>query len=183
MVLKKTTNYKKQIDMTLKEFFDLLAENPIFLLAYFSLIPFTALLAGFMGKGEGHISPWKYLYSALIYLACVPGIFAITLNIYLFLFEKQSIFDADVYTQILPILSMVITLLLAKNNVALEQIPGFGKMSGLFMIIFSVLVIMWILDRTRIFVVAFSYMPFYYVIFIFVALVVAMRVGVSRVFK
>lgn len=169
--------------MTLKEFFDLLAENPIFLLAYFSLIPFTALLAGVMGKGEGHIAPWKYLYSALVYLACVPGIFAITLNIYLFLFEKQSIFNADLYTQIIPIFSMVATLLIAKNNVNLDQIPGFGKMSGLFMIIFSVLVFMWIIDRTRIFVVVFASMPFYYVILIFVALVVAMRLGVSKLFS
>lgn len=169
--------------MTLKEFFELLAENPALILAYFLLIPITAAIAGFMGKGEGHITPWKYLYSALVYLVCVPGIFAITLNIYLFLFEKQSIFDSDIYTQIIPILSMVVTLLIAKNNVVLEQIPGFGKVSGLFMLIFAVLVIMWIVDRTRIFVVAFTYMPFYYVGLIFIGLFVMFRFGLAKLFK
>ena len=70
--------------MTLQEFFRLLGENPSYVLMYFGLIPITALLAGILGKGEGEISPWKYLYSTLIYLVCVPGIFALTLNIYLF---------------------------------------------------------------------------------------------------
>ena len=169
--------------MTLKEFFELLAENPVYLLAYFLMIPITAAIAGFMGKGEGHITPWKYLYSALVYLVCVPGIFAITLNIYLFLFEKISIFDSDIYTQIIPILSMVATLLIAKRNVPLDRIPGFGNISGLFMLIFSVLIVMWLLDRTRIYVVAFTHMPFYYVGLIFIGLLVMFRFGVAKLFK
>lgn len=168
--------------MTLKQFFELLAENPALILGYFLMIPITALIAGFMGKGEGHLAPWKYLYSVLLYLVCIPGIFAITLNIYLFLFEKQSIFNSDIYTQIVPIFSMVVTLLIARNNVVLERVPGFGKMSGLFMLIFSVLVIMWIVDRTRIFVVAFTHMPFYYVGLIFVGLLLLFRFGLGKIF-
>ncbi len=169
--------------MTLKEFFDLLAESPILIIAYFLLIPLTAAIAGFMGKGEGHISPWKFLYSSLVYLVCVPGILAITLNIYLFLFEKQPIFQSDIFTQIIPIFSMVATLLLIRKNVALDRIPGFDKLSGLFMMIFAVLFLMWILDRTRIFVVAFTSMPFYYIILIFVGLLLMMRLGMTKLFK
>lgn len=168
--------------MTLREFFDLLANQPYLILAFFLLIPFTAFLAGIMGKNEGHITPWKYLYSTLVYLVCVPGIFAITLNIYLFLFEKQPIMNTDVYTQILPILSMVGTLLIIRNNVAYDRIPGFGKLSGMMMMIFAVLTLMWGLDRTRIYIVAFTRMPFYYVLFIFIGLLVAFRLGMKRVF-
>ena len=169
--------------MTLKEFFELLANQPYLILAFFLIIPFTAFLSGIMGKNEGHISPWKYLYSTLVYLVCVPGIFAITLNIYLFLFEKQPIMNTDVFTQILPILSMVGTLLIIRNNVNYDQIPGFGKLSGMMMMIFAVLILMWGLDRTRIYVVAFTRMPFYYVGMIFVGLLVAFRVGMKRVFS
>ena len=79
--------------MTLQEFFELLTNNPAYIIFYFSIIPFAAFLAGVLGKGEGHLTPWNYLYSALIYLVCVPGIFAVTLDVYLFLFEKQSIFE------------------------------------------------------------------------------------------
>ncbi len=167
--------------MTLKEFFDLLADQPFLLLAYFGMIPLTALISGFMGKNEGHLSPWKYLYSALVYLICIPGIFSITLNVYLFLFEKQSIFSADIYTQILPILSMLGTLLLIKNNVPLDRIPGFNKLSGLCMAIFATLIFMWIIDRTRIFVI--SVVPFYYVGILFIVLFLTIRLGVGKMFN
>jgi len=168
--------------MTLKEFFELLANQPYLILAFFLIIPFTAFLAGVMGKNEGHISPWKYLYSVLVYLVCVPGIFAVTLNIYLFLFEKQPIMNTDVFTQILPILSMVGTLMIVRNNVEYDQIPGFGKLSGMMMMIFAVLLLMWGMDRTRIYIVAFTRMPFQYVLMVFVGLLIAFRFGMKKAF-
>ncbi len=167
--------------MTLKAFFELLAANPFLILAFFILIPVTAALAMIMGKNEGHLSPWKYLYSTLIYLVCIPGIFSITLSIYVFLFEKRSIFDTDIYTQILPIVSMIATLLLIQKNVRLERIPGFGKMSGLLMMITAALTVMWIVDKTRILV--FSYLPFQYVLLIFAGLMLIFRLGFSQMFS
>lgn len=164
--------------MTLREFFDLLGDNPAYLLFFFAMLPITALLAGLLGKDEGHLTPWKYLYSALVYLACVPGIFAVALSIYLFLFERRSIFDTDVYTQVLPIFAMVLTLFIIRKNVDLDNIPGFGKLSGLVIMIITVLFFMWIIDKTRIFV--FSYLPFQYVILIFIGLLIIFRIGWSR---
>ena len=81
--------------MTLGEFFDWTAEHPSFLIVFFIAIPVIALLAGLFSKGEGHLSPWKYLYSTLIYLVSIPGIFAVTLSVYLFLFERRSIMDTN----------------------------------------------------------------------------------------
>lgn len=167
--------------MTLQEFFDLLAQNPQFILAFFGLIPFTAFVAGILGKGEGHIAPWSYLYSTLIYLVAIPGIFAITLNVYLFIFERRSIMQTDVYTQILPILAMVITLLLIKRNVDLDLIPGFGKLSGLIMVILSVFVILWIIEKTRIY--AITFIPFQYFLLLFLGLLIIVRLGWNKLFK
>jgi len=167
--------------MTLKDFFQLLADNPVIIIAYFLFIPLTALIAGFLGKGEGHISPWRYLYSTLIYMVCVPGIFAVTLSIYLFLFERVSIFDTDVFTQILPVVSMLFTLLLIRANVDLDRVPGFGKMSGLLMMIVVALTFMWIIDKTRI--IVFSYLPFQHVLLIFAGLLILMRLGFSKMMK
>ena len=164
--------------MTLQEFFKLLGENPSYVLMYFGVIPFTALLAGFMGQGEGHISPWKYLYSVLIYLVCVPGIFAFTLNVYLFLFERRSVLESDIFTQILPIISMVATLLIIRKNVSYKDIPGFDKLSGLVMMILATFAFMWLLDKTHIYVI--SYLPFWQAILIFVALFLVIRFGWSR---
>ncbi len=153
--------------MTLEELFQQIAENPAYIIFYFSIIPFAAFLAGLLGKGEGHMSPWKYLYSALIFLVSVPGIFSVTLSVYFFLFEKRPIMQTDVFTQIIPVLSMVITLLAIRKNVNLDYIPGFDKMSGLITMITASLAIMWFIDRTRIWVV--SYVRFEVVIGFFIA--------------
>lgn len=165
--------------MTLGEFFDLLAGNPAYIIFFFSIIPFSALLAGILGKGEGHISPWKYLYSALLYFSCVPGIFAVTLSVYFFLFERRSIMETDVYTQILPVASMLLTIFIIRKNVDLENVPGFDKLSGLIMIITAALGIMWFVDKTRIWVL--TYVPFQYVFLIFIALLLVIRFGWSKI--
>ena len=154
--------------MTLRELFELLAQNPSILIFFFIACPLTAFLASWLGRGEGHITPWKYLYSVLVYLICVPGIFAVTLNIYLFLFERQSIFNTDIWTQILPIISMVATLLLIRKNVTFDQVPGFGKLHGLMLIIAALLVLMFLLDRTHIFVI--TIVPFYQAFLFFMVL-------------
>ena len=164
--------------MTLLEFFKLIGENPSYILTYFGLIPLTALLASIIGAGEGHISPWKYLYSLLIFAVCIPGIFALTLNVYLFLFERRSVLESDVFTQILPVASMVATLLIISRNVAFSAIPGFDKLSGLVTMITATFAFMWILDRTHIYVM--SYLPFWQVIAMFFGLFLVIRFGWSR---
>ena len=89
--------------MTLREFFDYLGAHPLTVVGFFLLIPLIALMAGWMGRGEGHLSPWRYLYSLLVYAVCIPGIFSITLSVYLFLFERGgSIMNANLLTQVVP---------------------------------------------------------------------------------
>ena len=161
--------------MTLREFFELLANNPEILIFFFIACPLTALLSWWLGRGEGHLSPWKYLYSILVYLICIPGIFAVTLNIYLFLFERQSVFDADIWTQVFPIFSMILTLILIRKNVSFDKIPGFGKIHGLMLMIGAILMLMWIIDRTHI--IAISIVPFQTVILVFLVLLSVAMLG------
>lgn len=167
--------------MTLQEFFNLISDHPFWILGYFAIIPLLAFIFGWIGKGEGHLKPWKQIYSILIYLVSVPGIFAITLSVYLFLFEHQSVMQTNLYTQILPVISMFVTLSIIRKNVPFDYIPGFDKISGLIMMITATLMIMWFVDRTRIWVV--SFLPFQYVLLIFVALFLIIRLGWSRISK
>ncbi len=166
--------------MTLQECFDLLGQNPAYVLFFFFMVPFTALLSGWLAKGEGHLSPWKYLYSMLIYLASVPGIFAVSLSIYFFLFERRSILDTNIYTQVLPILSMIFTLFIIRKNVSLDDIPGFDKLSGLILMISATLAIMWFVDRTHIYVI--SFLPFHVALLIFAGLLLLIRFGWTQFF-
>lgn len=164
--------------MTLQELFQRIGQNPDFLFFYFIMIPLTALLISIFGKNEGHLSPWKYVYSALIYLVSIPGIFAVALNIYFFLFQKGDVMQTDVYMQILPILVLVVTIWLIRRNVDLKLIPGFDTLSGLWMMLFATMTLMFFLDRTRIMV--FTYLPFQYLLGIFAGLFILIYLGWRR---
>lgn len=161
--------------MTLGEFFQTVSQQPSIVLFYFFSLPFTAFLASIFGKNEGHESPWKYLYTVLVYFACIPGIFALTLNVYMFLFERQPVMETNIYTQLLPVLCMVITLWMIKKNVNLADVPGFDKIGNLVFIITILISLMWILEKTHIFV--FTYMPFYQFVLIFIGFLVLIRYG------
>lgn len=162
--------------MTLREFFDYLGEHPLIIAGYFLVIPLIALLAGMAGRSEGHQAPWKYLYAILVFAVSIPGIFAIALSVYLFLFERGgSILNTNLLTQVMPVLSMVLTLGLIRRNVAFEHIPGFGKLSSLMLTIGAVFVLMYLLDRTHL--IAFVRVPVQYLILIVVGLLLVFRYG------
>jgi len=166
--------------MTLQELFDFLTGHPAYIIFYFAIIPFAAFLAGVLSRGEGHLRPWNILYAILIYAVCIPGIFAVTLNVYLFLFEKRSIMEMDIFTQILPVISMIITLVIIRRYVDFDDVPGFDTLTNLITIIAAVLGIMWFIDRTRIWLL--SYVRFEIVVLVFIALLLVIRFSWSRMF-
>ncbi len=143
--------------MTLGEFISYLGNNPFYPLFFFFILPVAALLARYMAKGEGHLSPWCIYYSALIYLSVIPGIFAILLNIYHMLFEKRSIYEMNIMVDVLPILSMLLTLFLIKKNVDFKEIPGFGKLTGFVGSIAGLMLVFFVLDKMHL--IVFSYLP------------------------
>ncbi|WP_064196849.1 MULTISPECIES: hypothetical protein [Emticicia] len=164
--------------MTLRELFQQIGENPNFLLFYFLIIPSSAAIAGILGKDEDHLSPWKYLYATLIYLVSIPGIFAVALNAYFFLFQRGDVMQTDVYLQILPIIVMVLTIFLIRRNVDLSLVPGFDKISGLWFMLFTTMLLMWLLEKIHI--VVFSYLPFQYLLVVFAVLFALIYLGWRR---
>lgn len=165
--------------MTLQEFFDFLANNTLAVFTFIICVPLTSLLANYLSGKSAASSPWKYLYSGLIYLAVIPGMFVLTLLLYLFLFEKINILELDIILHILPIFTMIITLITIRKKVNLDLIPGFGKLSGLLSMILVVMLLLWILDRTRLWVVTF--LPFQIAILIFAVLLLIFLWGWRRV--
>jgi hypothetical protein len=166
--------------MTLNELFQFLGTHPAYTITYLIAIPAVAGILGILIDDKGGRDPWRYIYMFLLYLIAIPGIFALTLLIYSFLFERTSVYDIDLITHVLPILSMAATIWLIRRSVNLDLIPGFGKLTGLIMMITTVLVLLWILDKTRL--ILFSYLPFPYVFLILIALLVIFRLGLKKVF-
>jgi len=165
--------------MTVQQFLNHVSNDPFYLLLYLGLLPFTALLFLLLAKNEGTKTPWKYAYSVLIYLSCIPGIFAFIFLVYRFVFENQQILNVEIYTQLLPIISMALTIFFIRKNVDLTYIPGFGKLSGLLMMILATFTLMWIFNKTNL--LAITFIPIQYILIIFVVLFIAIKVGFDRV--
>lgn len=165
--------------MTLQEFLGYLGAHPGAVAGYFASLPLFAWIIGAIDRDRGHAAPWSYFYSGIIYLSSVPGIFALALNVYLFLFERRSVMDMDLIAQVLPILSMILCLAIIRRNVDLAYVPGFEKLSGLLLILTAVIALMWLADRTQI--IAFIRMRFEAVVLVFLAIFLLMRWGIRRV--
>ncbi|GAB3699348.1 hypothetical protein GCM10027592_25330 [Spirosoma flavus] len=167
--------------MTLRDVFEAISSQPALLFVLLMAVPTSAFLVNlWSGETAEEIWKWRYVYATLVYLACIPGVFAVTLNIYLFLFERQSVWEMNLGLQVLPILTMAGTLLLIRRKMPFRYIPGFGKLSGFLTLIAAVMGILWFIDRTRIY--AITYVPFTYILVGFVALLLIIRFAWSRIF-
>lgn len=166
--------------MTLQQLFDTIGENPTFIIIFFLSLPIASFVMIWITGEEAYKSPWQFIYSGLIYLACVPGIFATLLIAYNFFFERKSLLEVNLFVYFLPIISMIATLLILSRKVQLDRIPGFDKISGLVFMITAASITIFILDKMRILV--FFYGSIWYLIGLFVILLVVFRVGFKRLF-
>ena len=168
--------------MTLRDIFASISANSKGLLWFLVCIPLLTFLISIWQNPNTppHQNPARFFYAVMAYLASIPGIFAITLNVYLFLFERQSIWDVNLITQLLPIVTMVGTLIIIKRNIPFEFVPAFGKLSGFVTLVFAMICIMWFVDKLRI--VMISYVPFQYVAIGFIGLLLLIRFGWKRMF-
>ena len=77
--------------MTLRDLFLAVSENPLPIYIYLICLPLFAFLWGILTQKEKPNSSLIYGFSILIFLAVIPGVFALLLAVYLFMFERQSV--------------------------------------------------------------------------------------------
>jgi ABC-type transport system involved in cytochrome c biogenesis permease subunit len=110
--------------------------QPALLVGLFVGLPVIAWLVGLMHpRGRGGGSPWKYVYSVLVYVACISGIFAATITAYTLFFSRGDLMEVNVLVYLLPVASMVATLVFVSKSVDFEEVPGFDRLSGLMVMI------------------------------------------------
>jgi hypothetical protein len=118
--------------MTTRELIQQVDRQPWIPLAVLLATPVAAgLLGRLKGQDGGGQAPWKYFYAVLVYLACVPGIFAAVVTAYLLFFSRENLLDLSLLVSGLPIASMIVTLVLIRNSVSFDLVPGFDRLSGL----------------------------------------------------
>jgi hypothetical protein len=139
--------------MTTREFIQMAGQHWAVLLGLFFVPPVAAGLCALAhGRGHGGDAPWKYIYSVLVYLACVPGTFAAVLTGYALFFTHENLLDANPLVYFLPIVSMVVTLVIIHRTVTFELVPGFERLEGLMVMIACSFALALAVQKTRIFV-------------------------------
>lgn len=136
--------------MTLQALFAAIDQHPLPVLAYFIGLPTLAWLAGRLHRGPLHQSPVRWLYSAVLYAVCVPGIAAAVVfadNV-----AQGRLLQVGVLSQILPLLAMAASLLLIRRQAGPEQIPGFRRLTGFMALLVLTALGLFLLMRTRIWV-------------------------------
>ncbi|NKB24375.1 MAG: hypothetical protein GKR87_08380 [Kiritimatiellae bacterium] len=137
--------------MTLNEMIEIAGNNPAILLLIFALFPGTVLVLPMLHRRTiMAVSPWRYVYTVIIYLVAFPGMLSIVLIAYALFFTKSNLMNVNMLVYFLPILSMVVTLVLMKKNISFDHIPGFDRIYGLATIIAMTFVFVLIIEKTRI---------------------------------
>jgi hypothetical protein len=118
--------------MTPRELIELAGAHPAVLTAVLLAVPALAAATGLMHQpGAGGRGPWPWVYAILVYAACIPGVGAAVVTGYTLFFTHENLLDKDVVVYLLPILSMVATLVLVRRAVSFDEVPGFDRISGL----------------------------------------------------
>jgi hypothetical protein len=168
--------------MTARELIALASQYPWHLTFLFVGVPVVAALIGLAhGRGRGVLSPWKYIYSVLIHLTCVPGILASILTGYALFFTRDNLLDASLLVYVAPIISMIATLIVIRRSVSFNDIPGFDRLSGLMIILAITFILVMGIQRTRIWLVFGS--SFLTLIILVVVLFLLLKWGAYLLFR
>jgi hypothetical protein len=140
--------------MTGRELVALAGSQPVLLVVLCAAPALLALLLRFVhARGDGGRAPWKFVYSVLVYVACVPGTGAAVLTAYTLFFSGENLLDLNLLVYLLPIAGMAAALLVISRNVPFDAIPGFDRLSGLMVMLAMAFILALAVAKTRIWLV------------------------------
>lgn len=117
--------------MTLRQLFEQAGQYWWIVLVLLLIPPMAAWVFSVLHRPEAGVGrTWRYVYSTLVYLACVPGMFAAVVTGYALFFTHENLLDVNVLVYLLPVASMVATLILVGRRVGFAGLPGLGRLWG-----------------------------------------------------
>ncbi len=166
--------------MTIHELAQYAGEQPALIGGLLAIPPVLALLAMLGGRDPAGRGRRRYLFTALVYLVAIPGMLATVLTAYVLFFLGGDLLQLDILVYFAPIATMVLTLALVARTTPLSNVPGFGRIGGLMLMLGAAFALALILQKTRIWVVFVGGLGT--LLIIGLVLFVAMRVGAARLF-
>jgi len=167
--------------MTVQQLIDLLGSHPKLILSYFVIIVIISLVGLLFVTPKNYSKSIGYMYSVLVYAVAIPGLLSIILILYNFFFLKANLLGLDISIYFVPLAAMILTLVVINKTVSMSQIPGFDKLSGLFLLIMITFIITYVLQRM--FFGVFFIGKIQYLIVFFLALLFGIKVAWSKIMK
>lgn len=166
--------------MTIQNLIDWLGEHHTLSLWYFSVILMLTVVTVLIVK-PANLKYVKYVMSGIVYAVTIPGILASLLTLYVLLIMRTSLLDVNIMAYFMPIVAMIMTLVILNKRVVMSSIPGFGRLSGLMIMIGITFTIVFVLQKTYFGVLFIG--SFLQLLVLFVVLFIVLMVAWSRFTK
>lgn len=168
--------------MTIQDLIDQLGHYSVFIALYFAIPPLLVWSLGFVAYDrEGRIMVFDYAYSVLIYLVSIPGVISAVLIGYSLFLVRQNLLDVNFLIYFVPVISMGLSFFLIGRRVSFDRLPGFGRLSGLMMMIGLSFLVVLALFKLRLIIGFFASMESLVVIGI--AVFVMFKYASAKLFK
>ncbi len=167
--------------MTLQQLLDIFTQYQTQTLYFFFGIPLLAVVSIFFKKKYSKNLWVKVFDSLLIYLVSVPWILSLILSIYSIFILKGNILELNILPYFVPLISMWITYTIIQKSIWLKEVPWFGKISSLLLLIFLTFIVVFILQKMFIWVVFIGSIS--YIVWLFIIIFVAMKFAFDKMTK
>lgn len=139
--------------MSINDLLRALGKYKYIILIYFAVIPLFAYLTGLIDRRQRAMD---YIYSTLIYLSAIPGTVSATLIFYTMFIVKKNLLNVNFFIYFLPVVSMALVFYIISKKVKFDDLPGFGRLSGLMLMIALTSIVTLFLYRVRFFIGFFA---------------------------
>lgn len=167
--------------MTLQELINVISLHPNTILAYYAVIVALAIIFSLYIDKENFKSPFTYIYSVLVYAVSIPAMLSTILIIYGLFFRHTDFLQVDILSYFLPLVVLIFIMILFNKTVGLSQIPGFGRISGLFVMIVLSFLVTYFIQKT--FIGIFFIGSFKTLLILFLGVLVLMKLAWNKIFQ
>ena len=121
--------------MNIQEVIEAVGEYSLAFALISTSFPLVAWIIGKLHQEEAAPSWVRWAYSGLIYGVCLPGVLAVVLTAYSLFFLNANLLRVNILVYFLPIGIMCLTLFIIRKRISFDEIPGFGRIQGLMILI------------------------------------------------
>ena len=142
--------------MSVNELLERLDDHTGWAICFFAMLPLLALFVSLLYKRAAKNAFIESVFSVIVYLSAIPGVFACILIFYLLFFTRTNLLNVDIVFSFLPIVSMGLVFGIIGKNANFDDLPGFGRLTGLMLLIAIVSGVTLAIYKLRIFVGFFA---------------------------